>query len=393
VVVQVALALVLLVGSGLMIRTFLALRAVPPGFTAPHQIQLVRVTIPDAQVSDPDRVFRFQREMRDRLAELPEVTDVSFTGNVPMADERNRSAIYREDAPIADGGDVLRWFRYVAPGYFRTIGTRLIAGRDFTWTDLDQHRPVAVISENLARELWREPDAALGRRIREGAASPWREIVGVVGDVHDNGLHEPAPAIVYWPSIMEQFYGVRVNVRRSVTFAIRSPRTGTERLLKDVRDVIGAVNADVPLARVRTLGDVYDRSLASTSFTLVMLAVAAAIALLLGIVGIYGVIAYAVTQRRREIGIRMALGAPIRQVKRMFVRQGIMLGAAGVGSGLAGATLLTRLMGSLLFGTSPLDPMTYGIVSLSLVAIAALASYVPARMASNADPVRALRGE
>jgi putative ABC transport system permease protein len=395
VVVQVALALVLLIGSGLMIRTFLALRAVPPGFTAPRQVQLVRVTIPDAQVSDPDRVFRFQREMRDRLAELPEVTEVSFTGNVPMADERNRSSIYREDTPIADAWKLteLRWFRYVAPGYFRTIGTRLVAGRDFTWTDLDQHRPVAVISENLARELWREPDAALGRRIREGVGSPWREIVGVVGDVHDNGLSEPAPAIVYWPSLMEQFYGVRVNVRRSVTFAIRSPRAGTERLLKDVRDVIGAVNADVALARVRTLGDLYDRSLASTSFTLVMLAIAAAIALLLGVVGIYGVIAYAVTQRRREIGIRMALGAPVSQVKRMFVRQGITLGAAGVTCGLAGATLLTRLMASLLFGTSPLDPMTYGIVSLSLVAIAALASYVPARMASNADPVRALRGE
>jgi hypothetical protein len=281
----------------------------------------------------------------------------------------------------------------VAPGYFRTIGTRLVAGRDFTWTDLDRHRPVAVISENLARELWREPDAALGRRIREGVGSPWREIVGVVGDVHDDGLREPAPAIVYWPSLMEQFYGVPVNVRRSVTFAIRSPRAGTERLLKDVREVIGAVNADVALARVRTLGDVYDRSLASTSFTLVMLAVAAAIALLLGIVGIYGVTAYAVTQRRREIGIRIALGAPVRQVKRMFVRQGITLGAAGVTCGLAGATLLTRLMSSLLFGTSPLDPATYGIVALSLVAIAALASYVPARMASSADPVRALRGE
>ena len=155
--VQVALALVLLVGSGLMIRTFLALRAVQPGFITPHQVQLVRVTMPDAQVADPERVFRLQRDMRDRLADIPEVTEVSFTGNVPMAGERSRSTIYREDAEIADTEQpsVLRWFRYVAPEYFRTIGTPLVAGRDFTWTDLDEHRPVAVISENLARELTR----------------------------------------------------------------------------------------------------------------------------------------------------------------------------------------------------------------------------------------------
>jgi putative ABC transport system permease protein len=160
-----------------------------------------------------------------------------------------------------------------------------------------------------------------------------------------------------------------------------------------VRNAIWAVNPDVPLTGVRTLGDVYDRSLAATSFTLVMLAAAAGMALFLGIIGLYGVTAYAVTQRRREIGIRVALGAPHHQVKRMFVRQGLMLAAVGVTCGLAGAALLTQLMGSLLFGTSPLDPMTYGLVSLGLVGIAALASYVPAHTASQIDPVRALRGE
>jgi predicted permease len=395
VVVQVALALVLLVGSGLMIRTFLALRAVQPGFIDPHHVQLVRVTIPDAQVADPERVLRLQREMRDRLAALPDVGSVSFTGNVPMANERNRSSIYRDDATGAgaEASTVMRWFRYVAPGYFHTIGTQLVAGRDFTWTDFDDHRPVAVISENLARELWREPQTAIGRRIREGEASPWREIVGVVGDVYDNGLREPAPAIVYWPSLMQNFYGVPVNVRRSVTFAIRSGRAGTQGLLAEVRDAIGAVNPDVALTRVRTLGDVYDGSLAATSFTLVMLAIASAMALFLGIVGIYGVIAYAVAQRRREIGIRMALGARRHEVKRMFVRHGVALGATGVVCGLAGAALLTRLMASLLFGTSSLDPATYGLVSLGLVAIAGLASYVPARSATAVDPALTLRGE
>ena len=241
--------------------------------------------------------------------------------------------------------------------------------------------------------MWREPAAALGKRIREGTASPWREIVGVVGDVYDNGVHEEAPPIVYWPSIMETFLGQSINVRRSVTFAIRSNRAGTDALLTEVRNAIRAVNADVPLTRVRTLGDVYDRSMANTSFALVMLAIAAAMALCLGVVGIYGVIGYAVTQRRREIGIRVALGASNREVKRLFVRQGVALGVGGVLCGAAGAALLTRLIASLLFGTSPLDPMTYGLVSLGLVGVTALASYVPAHSATRVDPVQTLRGE
>lgn len=395
VVVQVALALVLLVGSGLMIRTVLALRAVEPGFTDPHHVQLVRVTIPEAHVADKARVFLLQREMTERLAAIPGVADVSFTGHVPMAAERSRSSIYREEAPMSEAGTQLplRWFRYVAPGYFRTIGTRLIAGRDFSWVDLEEHRPVVVISENLARELWSEPEAALGRRIRDGAQSPWREVIGVVGDVYETGVHVPPPSIVYWPAFMDAFWGERPSVRRAVTFAIRSSRTGTEGLLSAVRAAIASVDRDVPLTRVRTLGDVYERSMATTSFTLVMLAIAAAMALFLGIVGIYGVIACAVTQRRREIGLRIALGASQQEVKHMFVRHGVMLAAVGIMFGLAGAALLTRLMATLLYGTSPLDPMTYALVSLTLVGIAALASYVPASAATTVNPVQALRGE
>jgi predicted permease len=332
--------------------------------------------------------------MLDRLATIPGVTDVSFTGNVPMAGERSRSSIYREDVPHdVRTSPPLRWFRYVAPGFFQTIGTRLVAGRDFTWDDLDDRRPVAVISENLARELWGEPRAALGKRIREGDGSPWREVVGVVGDVYDDGVHRQAPSIVYWPWFMETFLGQQVNVRRAVTFAMRSRDAGSQSLLTQVRDAIASVKADVALTRVRTLGDVYGRSLAATSFALLMLALAAAIALLLGIVGIYGVIAYAVTQRRREIGIRAALGAPRHELTAMFVRHGVLLALAGVGCGVAGAAALTRVMASLLFGTGPLDPTIYVIVSGGLVSVAALASYVPARRASLVDPTLTLRGE
>ena len=207
--------------------------------------------------------------MLERIATIPGVTDASFTGNVPMAGELNRSSIYREGIP--EESPPVRWFRFVAPGYFGTIGTRLVAGRDFTWLDLEGRRPVAVLSENLARELWREPQAAVGKRIREGDGSPWREVVGVVADVYDDGVHRQAPPIVYWPSFMETFYGQPFNLRRAVTFAIRSQRAGSEGLLTQVRAAISSVNADVPITRVRTLGDVYERSMAATSFALVML--------------------------------------------------------------------------------------------------------------------------
>jgi predicted permease len=395
VVAQVALAMILMVGAGLMIRTSIALRAVAPGFTNAHHVQLVRVTIPDAQVDDLERVVRMQRAMRDRLANIQGVSDVSFTGNVPMAGERNRSSIFRQDATAseADTPSALRWFRFIAPGLFQTIGTRVVAGRDFTWTDIDQRQPVAVISQNLAREMWGTPRSAIGKRIREGNGSPWREIVGVVDDVYDNGLDQPAPVIVYWPWVMESFLGQPLNVRRSVTFAIRTRRAGTANLLTEVRDAVRSVDTNVPLTRVRTLGDVYDRSLDVTSFTVAMLTIAAGMALFLGVVGIYGVIAYAVSQRRREIGIRVALGARSGEVRLAFVRYGMTLGVVGVAVGVIGAAVLTRLMSSLLFGTSALDPITYAVVSLGLVGIAGLASYVPAHTATTIDPVLALRGE
>lgn len=395
VVVQVALAVVLLVGSGLMVRTFLALRAVPPGFTDPDHVQLVRLSLPEAQVPEPERVLRIQRDVLDRLAALPEVTDVSFTGNVPMAGERSRSTVEREGATAgATGGHPpMRWFRYVAPGFFRTIGTGLVAGRDFTWADLEDRRPVAVVSENLARELWGAPHAAIGRRIREGEGSPWREVVGVVGDVHDDGVHRAAPSIVYWPSFMESFFGRPQDVRRTVTFALRSRRAGSESLLAQVRDAVAAVRTDVALTRVRTLGEVYSRSLAATSFALAMLVVAAALALALGLVGIYGAIAYAVTTRTRELGIRAALGASRHALAALFVRRGVALALAGVACGLAGAAAATRLLSALLFDTSGLDPATYALVASGLVAVSALASYLPARAAARVDPVRTLRGE
>ena len=252
-----------------------------------------------------------------------------------------------------------------------------------------------MISENLARELWGTSSAALGKRMGTCLpGAPLREVIGVVQDVRDNGVHEPSPAIVYWPSFGENIYVPgEVDAARTVTFAIRSERAGSQSFLSQLNQAVWSVNGSLPLASVRTMQDVYDQSLARTSFTLVMLGIGGTMALVLGIIGIYGVISYAVSQRRREIGIRLALGAQQGELRRMFVRYGLALAGMGVAIGLGAAVGLMRLMKSLLFGISPLDPLTYAAVPVVLVAAAVLASYLPARRAAAVDPAETLRAE
>jgi predicted permease len=287
----------------------------------------------------------------------------------------------------------LRSFKFYSPGLLATMGNSLLAGRDFTWSDVYDRKPVALVSENLARELWGGPSQAIGKRIRESMKADWREVVGVVNDERDDGLNEKAPSFVAWPLLMNNFAGDPVHVMRSMSFAVRTDRAGTQSLLADLRPAVWSVNPNLPLSRVSTLADVTNQSMARTSFTLVMLVIAGSMALLLGIVGIYGVISYSVSQRTREIGIRMALGAPLRQLTAMFVANGLTLAVIGVVFGLAGAVALTRLMTGLLFEVQPVDPVTYGAVSLALIAAAMLASYIPALRAAAVDPVEALRAE
>jgi putative ABC transport system permease protein len=399
VAVQVALALVLLVGSGLMIRTFQKLREVQPGFTHPEEIQIVHSSIPEAIAQDPVRVMRMWDEIRDQLAALPGVTSVGFASAAPLEAAifgfRNIQSFYAEDqtresGQASTGGEL----RLIAPGFFRTMGTRLIAGRDFTSADLYEQRHVAIVSENLAREWWHEPSAALGKRVRESSVAPWREVVGVVQDVYDNGMQVKASEFAYLPALMDRYLVFdREYVTRGGAFVIRSSRAGTEGLLKEVREAIWSVNGRQPVSFVRTLETLYDQSMAQTSFTLVMLAIASGMALLLGIVGIYGVIAYVVSQRTREIGIRIALGAQRPELLQVFVRQGLLLAGAGVAVGLAVAAGLTHLMSSLLFGVTALDPLTFTVVSALLLVVSVLASYLPARRATAVDPMTALRSE
>ena len=395
VVAQVALALILLISSGLMIRTFQALRNVDPGFTQPESIQIFRIWLPWSQVHEPEQVAGMELAIREKLAAIPGVTAVAFSNTVPLDERTSWDPVWAEDKVYPSGQTPpARTYRFVSPGFFGAAGTRLIAGRDITWTEFHDHRPVAMISENMARELWGTPAAALGKRIHEPGPNPsWREVVGVVEDVRNDGAQFKPPSIAYFPAVMENGYGKPLYVQRQVAYTIRTDRAGTQSFLAEAHAAVWSVNSNLPVFLVSTMKDLYDRSLAATSFTLVMLAIAGTMALLLGIVGIYGVMSYAVSQRTREMGIRLALGAKPGQLKRMFVGNGLALAGAGIVIGLAAAAGLTRQMKSLLFGISTLDPVIYLGMPAVLVAAALLASYLPARRASRIDPSEALRLE
>jgi predicted permease len=396
VVIQVALALVLLICSGLMIRTFRAMMHVAPGFTSPDTLQAFHFYIPETQIPDAqrDRLIRTYQQIQDKIASIPGVTSVSFSNGVPLDGDSNNDPVFAQDHIYAEGElPPLRRFRYIAPGFLSTIGTPLIAGRDLTWADSYQKLPVAIVSENFAKEYWHTPQNALGKRIRIASNDDWREIVGVAGDVHQDGVSQPAPSMVYWPLMQNNFEGQKEMIRRGVTFAIRSPRAGSQLFMNEVQRAVWSIDPDVPLADATTLGELYTKSMARTSFTLVMLSIAGAMALLLGIVGIYGVISYSVTQRTREIGIRMALGAQRPSLTAMFVRQGLMLTGIGIACGLVVAFLSMRLMSSILFNVSPVDPVTYILITVGVIATAYLACYLPSRRAATVDPVNALRSE
>ena len=400
VVAQVALALVLLVSSGLMIRTFLALRGVAPGF-APSHLEMIRITVPTSVAATPDQTAQLHKALLDALGTIPTVTAAALTNAMPMEGlapnpaGSSRMPLFAEnDTPDTSRARSLRMFKYVSPDYFRMSGTRMIAGREYTWNDLGALRPVVILSKNLAIEHWGSPAAALGQRVRPDPNGSWREVIGVVDDVREDGVNRPAPTIAYWPSRVESLNASRQNdVPRGVTLAVRSPRAGDPALLDAIRQRVSSVNGNIPISLMRTMQDVYDASMVQTSFVLVMMGIAATMALVLGLIGIYGVVAYAVARRTREVGIRLALGAQPRELKRMFMRHAFALIAVGTAIGLGAAAGLTRTMTSLLFEVQPVDPLTYVGVAVLLVSAALLATYVPARRASRLDPTIALRAE
>lgn len=394
VVAQVALALVLLVGSGLMIRTFVAMRDVDPGFRGQDEIFTMRIAIPETVVADPLQAAETHEQILRRIEAIPGVTSAGLASSMPMEGMNSNDPVWVEDKPGPEGQmPPVRRYKWVTPNFFGTVGTPLVAGRDFTWDDLHNLQPVVVISDSLAREYFGSAAAALGRRIRNSPKNPWREVVGIVADVRDDGVTRGEVPTVYWPMAMKDYWDQEMFVQRWMSYAIRTPRVRTAGFINDVQQAVWSVNPNLPLARPRTLAAIYDESMAETSFALVIIAIAGGVTLLLGVVGLYGVIAYIVTQRRREVGIRMALGAGGAEVQRMFVRRGLQLAGIGVVIGLGVALAVTRFLTSLLFGVSPFDPLTYGSVALVLTGVTLLATWLPARQASLVDPAVALRSE
>ena len=404
VIVQVALALVLIVSAALMVRTFQALRGMDPGFSDPATIQTAGISIPSTLVAGPDQVTRvakrasLQRETLDRIAALPGVASVGFASDLPMGRGSWNAPVFIEGETLPAGEEPRskrRW-NFVSPGYFEAMGIRMIAGRDITWSDIEAGGRVGVISEDFAREIAAEPAAALGKRIRlpfdqavyAPELSAWREVIGVVQAVHQDGLYEQPPSMVYWPVLTANLFG-----RLDVMFAIRTERAGTASLMSEVRQAVKSVNETIPITLEATMQDLYAESLARTSFTLMVLAIAGGMALALGVVGIYGVMSYAVAQRTREIGIRMALGERPEHLERMFVLHGLALSGLGAVVGLVASMGLSRLMSSLLFGIRPIDPVAYVVALGVTIAAAALANYLPARRAAAISPMETLKND
>lgn len=396
VIVQVALAAVLLVCSGLMIRTFRALARVSPGFSDPNSLESFGVYIPESQIPDThqEQVLRAEQAIAGQIAAIPGVSAVGLTTNIPMSGTLDPNPIYAKDRAYTQGEMApVRSNKFVSPGYFSTMGIPLIAGRDITWPEEYEKRPVVIISENFAREYWGSPANAIGKLIHIGSTDPWHEIIGVAGDVYDDGVSKDPPASAYWPLFHDNFIIPGEGVKRYVRFVVRSPGAGSASFLSQVERAVWSVDRDLPLSDSTTVGALYTKSMARTSFTLVMLCVAGAMTLLLGIIGIYGVISYAVSQRTREIGIRFALGAQKGAVRWMFVRGALVLAGIGIVLGLGAATGIARLMKTLLYGVSPLDPFSFAAVPLILLVAAALASFLPASRVAAVHPLDALKAE
>jgi len=293
----------------------------------------------------------------------------------------------------------IRRLIFATPGFHQALLTPLLAGRTLTWADIETRAKVVVITENFARERWGEPAAAIGKRIAPLPGTDltrpplWYEIVGVVGDSRYDGPDKPAPSVVYWPLVLEDYWGAPLFVPRSVEIAVRTSGLEPAPLIRGVEQAVWSMNAHLPLANVGTLAEALDRSMARSAFAMVMLSMAGLVALVLGLVGIYGVVSFIVTERTQEIGLRIALGADPSRVRRMVVGQAMAVAGVGIGIGLVAAMGLSRAMTGILHGVRPLDPMTYAGVAIALALVAIGASWLPARRASGLDPVRALRAE
>jgi predicted permease len=389
VVAQTALALILMVGSGLLFRSFREIRQANPGFV-PRDVLAFRLSLPETRYPSATQVAAFHEELLGRLRGLPGVQSVGAASNLPLGVNAQGTAFEVEGFPVA-AGDVppMFWYKYAAPGYFETVGIPVVSGRTFVPADHESNLGNVIINTVVARRYWPGEDA-VGKRIRfAGDSAGWYAVVGVVGETKERGLRTDPIDQVYLPMVAKN--GDDGWRAAFMTYVIKAHNP--EALVPAVRAQVSQMDADLPVASVRTMDEMVADSVVRLSFTMLALAISAVIALLLGAVGLYGVLSYVVTQRTREIGIRMALGAEAESVLRLVVGQGARTAATGVGVGLLGALGLTRFLRSLLYETAPLNVPVLLEMSLLLFGVGLAATYLPARRASQVDPATALKTE
>jgi putative ABC transport system permease protein len=395
---QVGLALVLLVASGLLVRSFEALRRIDPAFDAASALTF-RIGLPTVAYPRQPRITDAHRAIADRLAALPGVTGVAVSTCMPLAEDGGRfTSMMRVRDRVLPPGTLSPavGFCAVSGRYFEMMGTSVIRGRGIDRDDVERQRPVAVVNQALANAYFGAGQDPIGQRVTIGPPrnTLWLEIVGIVRNTPARALAEPSPMPqLYLPMTLARAGDLPVGPDVGVmSYVVRSVVTPSA-LLPGARAAIRTVDAHLALSQVRTLQDILDRSAAQMAFTMALLAIAASVALFLGVVGIYGVTSYVVTQRTGEIGVRLALGATPRDVANMIVRQGGSVALAGVAIGLAAAAVVARLMSSLLYGVSPHDPPVFATTTVALLCVAIIASWLPARRAARLNPLDALRAE
>jgi len=387
VIAEVAVSLVLLIGAGLLINSFLRLRNVDPGFRSDNLLTM-KVVLPLQKYPDMARRSAFYDDVVRRVETLPGVNSAAVTTNLPLYDQGNSIGITIEGRPAPQPGEkIIIATRVISPNYFQTMGIPVLKGRSFGVQETAPLPGLVVISESMARRYW-PGEEPVGKRLCPGTPeSPddWFQIIGVVKDVHQFELAAQPKPQMYLSYHQVGFFEPRDLVMSTAVEPLSLAAT--------VRKAVWEIDKDQPVSNIRTMNDIAAESVARQRFSMLLLGIFAGVALLLAAVGIYGVMSYSVTQRRNEIGIRMALGAQKRDVLKLTVGQGLKLVLIGVGCGLVGAFMLTRLMSSLLFGVGATDSGTFIAISAILVSVALLASYIPARRATKVDPLTALRYE
>jgi len=384
---QIAMTLVLLIGAGLLIHSFVRLTSVSPGFESIGRdgvVQTVKVTLPPRLYDEPERIHAFARGVLERIQYLPGVKSASLINSAPFG------MMFIQGDFDVEGQPKPKLFAgtpKIDPGYFTTMGIPLLAGRDFSARDTTAAPKVAIVSARIVRECFPGgPDEALGRRVRLDDPGDWLTVVGVVADIHQRGLDQQLQPLIYVP-----FQQDRGGFIRFVSFVARTATPGS--VAEGIRAEIRRVAPDLPIESTLTMDEAVAASVAPPRFRMWLLAVFAITATLIATCGIYGLMAYAVTQRRREIGVRMALGADRRDVLRLVLTRALRIVVAGLIVGLAGAVGVTRVLQRFLFGVTPTDPIAFTIVTLLLMAVGLMAAWLPARRATRIDPSAALRAE